>query len=390
MRRAIELTALVAALVMPARAPADELPAAVRSAYQIGTRDVTLRTDPARIPLRGSDWYGNSACPYFRAIVNGRGPFSFLLDTGASYTFVSEKLVKAARLTVVSHAPGHHVIVRIRELQLGPVVIRNDFAVVEDGLEDDAIFGFNSFASDYLTLDVRDRVLLVATKPIRLSPRAQWIPYVLRHRVPVIALRLDSKALPTLIDTGDDAYAWEATSADLHGLLFDRAPLPSAKVYNPVTGFTRTMMTSVDGVLRLGAFSSSRPAVAVNEALPLADIGIDVVKQFVVEFDRMRQRVGFDPLFAGRQFAVPGEFTLGFYISYRKPGRHVSDVLPGMAPERAGMREGDAIVRLNGRPAESVTHAQWRELVRKKSPMQVEWKSGSTVRSAAFHVVELK
>ncbi len=390
MRRALEVTALVAALVVPARASADELPAAIRSAYQIGTRNVALQTDPARIPLRGSDWYGNAACPYFRAIVNGHGPFTFLLDTGASYTFVSEKLVEAAHLTIVSHVPGHHVIVEIKDLRLGPVVIRNDFAVVEDGLEEDAIFGFNSFGSDYLTLDMRDRVLLVGTKPIRLSPRAQWMPYVLRHRVPVIGLALDSTPLPTLIDTGDDAYAWEATSAELRGLLFDRTPLPSTKVYNPVTGFTRTMMTSVDGVLRLGAFSSPRPAVAINEALPLADIGIDVVKQFVVEFDRVKHRVGFDPLFAGTEFAVPGEFTLGFYMSYRKPGRHVTDVLPGMAPARAGMKDGDVIVRLNSRPAQGVTHAQWRELVRRGGEVHVEWKSGSTVRSDVFRVVELK
>jgi hypothetical protein len=390
MRRPLEAAALVAALAMPARAAAGELPAAVRTAYQIGTREVALQTDPAQIPLRGSDWYGNTACPYFRAMVNGRGPFTFLLDTGASYTFVSAKLVKAARLAVVSREAGHHVIVKIDNLQLGPVVIRNDFAVVEDGLEEDAIFGFNSFGGDYLTLDMRDRVLTVGTKATRLSPRARWMPYVLRHRVPVIGLALGATVLPALIDTGDDAYAWEATSAELKGLLFDRTPLPSARVYNPVTGFTRTMMTSVDGVLRLGRFSSPRPAVAINEALPIGDIGIDVVKQFVVEFDRVRHRVGFDPLFAGTEFAVPGEFTLGFSISYRKPGRHVGDVLPGMAPERAGMKEGDVIVRLDGRPAQAVTKAEWRRLVRHAGEVHVEWKHGSTVRSTVFRVVELK
>lgn len=77
-------------------------------------------------------------------------------------------------------------------------------------------------------------------------------------------------------------------------------------------GATDTRITSVDGTLRLGSVYARRPAVAINESLPLPDIGVDVIEQFVMEFDRVHQRVGFQPV------------------------RRVKGVLTSSAPDKAG------------------------------------------------------
>jgi len=375
--------------VIPTRMSADELPLNVRHEYFTGTRDVLLATDPARISLDGTGWFGDFASPYMHVFVNGRGPFTFLFDTGSSFTILSSKVVKAAALDVVSQVPGHHEIVMMKDVQVGPVRMHNYFAVVADGNEVDGIFGFNSFGNDYLTFDFAHQSLLVSSRPIRLrSPIS--MQYTLSHHCPNIDLNIDGKTLSTLIDTGDDAYAWEATSHNLNGLLLDHQPVTSAKVVNGQTGTTRTLMTSVDGNLRLGPLSSSRPAVAINESLPVPDIGIDILDQFVVEFDRVHKRVDFQRVFNGTHFTVPGEITAGFYISYRQPGRHVSDVLPELAANSQGMRPGDTIVSVNGKSAASLSYRQWEGLLRAGRPILVAWVHDGQSHIFRFPVVELR
>jgi hypothetical protein len=208
--------------------------------------------------------------------------------------------------------------------------------------------------------------------------------------LPLIDLFADGVTLPTLIDTGDDAYGWEATSADLRGLLFDHSPVPSAIVFNGETGATKTTITSIDGRLVLGRTHSERPAVAINESLPVPDIGVSVIEQFVMEFDRAHHRVAFQPHFTGSQFVVPGEITTGFYISFRQPQRRVRDVLPGLGPARAGMRTGDLILTIDGRAAPAVNYRYWDELVQARRPVTVTWEHDGRARTATFPVVELR
>jgi S1-C subfamily serine protease len=111
--------------------------------------------------------------------------------------------------------------------------------------------------------------------------------------------------------------------------------------------------------------------------------------QFVVEFDRVHDRVDFQCLFGGTHFAVPGEITAGFYISYRQPGRRVSDVLRGLAADSQGMRPGDPIVSINGRIAASFSYRQWEELLRVGRTIQVAWLHDGQSHIFRFPVVEL-
>jgi hypothetical protein len=117
---------------------------------------------------------------------------------------------------------------------------------------------------------------------------------------------------------------------------------------------------------------------------------VDVIEQFVMEFDRVHRRVGFEPRFAGPEFAVPGFLTCGVGVSFREPVRRVRGVLAGTEPANAGMRAGDAVVSIDGRDARLVTYRQWDELVYKRAPIAIAWQHDGRTRSATFPVVELK
>jgi len=368
---------------------AAELPENVRRAYLMGASSVALPADPVTIPLQGTDWGGHYRSPYLRVFVNGRGPYTFLFDTGATVTIVSSKVARETSIPVVSHVPGHHAIAKAGEIDAGGVKMRDYYVVIADGDNVDGILGFNSFGKNALTFDLRHRTLVVGSKPQSL-PSGFWIPYVLNHRLPTVELSIDGRRLPTLIDTGDDAYAWEGTPDDLRGLLFDGTPVAAGVVYNGQTGATSTKITTVDGTLHLGPVYAPRPAVAINASLPLPDIGVDVIERFVMAFDRVHRRVGFEPLFGGRQFVVPGDLTCGVGVSFLEPVRRVKGILPGTAPARAGMRAGDAIVSIDGRDARIMTYRQWDELERARKPITFVWKRSGQTHSGTFPVVELK
>jgi hypothetical protein len=290
---------------------------------------------------------------------------------------------------VVSHVRGQHAIARANEIRVGDVTMHDYYAVITDGDDLDGILGFNSFGKYWLTFDWSRAALLVGTRPVPL-PSAFWLPCTLAKHLPIIGLFADGRRPPTLIATGDDAYAWEATSRDVKGLLFDHLPVPAATVFNGDTGATGTVVTSIDGSLALGRVFSNRPAVAINEALPVPDIGMGVIEQFIMEFDRIHRRVGFQPRFSGSQFAVPGEITVGFYIAYRQPGRRVSNVLPRLAPANAGMHTGDSILRINGMRASDVSYESWDRSLRNRRPVAIVWVHDGHALSKRFPVVELR
>lgn len=388
-RCSVSLLLLLPAAFVPASCPAAEIPESVHREYLMGAGSVRVATDPTTIPFSGTDWFGHYRSPYVQVFVNGRGPFTFLFDTGSNVTIFSTKVVEAASVAVINHVPGHHAIARANEVRVGSVSMRDYYAVVADGDDLDGILGFNSFGRNYLTFEFSSKALLVSQRAVPL-PSAFWLPYALKKHLPLIDLFADGRRLPTLIDTGDDAYGWEGTSKDLKGLLFDHSPVPSATVFNGQTGATKTLMTSIDGSLVLGPVHSERPAVAINESLPVPDIGIDVIDQFAMEFDRIHHRVAFQPYFSGSEFAVPGELTYGFYISFRHPERRVRDVLPGLAPARANMRAGDLIMDINGLRAASVSYESWDRLLRARRPVTVVWDDNGHVLSRNFPVLELR
>ena len=67
--------------------------------------------------MRGEDRNGFYECPYFQVYVNGKGPFTFLFDTGSSYTLVSDRVVEAARPAVAFDRGGERDVVRLESVE---------------------------------------------------------------------------------------------------------------------------------------------------------------------------------------------------------------------------------------------------------------------------------
>ncbi|HYP18151.1 MAG TPA: retropepsin-like aspartic protease, partial [Opitutus sp.] len=155
-----------------------------------------------------------------------RGPYHFLVDTGASVTLVSPEL--AARYAAKNAPPPTTPLVRVksadgetalltattlRRIELGDALFENVQALIYDcdeisahlGVRIDGILGFPLFRETILTLDYpQSRILLQRRSAQPLLPGTP-IPFNNDRKTPIIPLRLGEQTLVALIDSGSDA-----------------------------------------------------------------------------------------------------------------------------------------------------------------------------------------
>ncbi|HEX5182765.1 MAG TPA: PDZ domain-containing protein [Allosphingosinicella sp.] len=362
-----------------------ELTPEVRARLFAPTASVKLAAPAVTLRLDATDSSGHYKCAYLRAYVNGRGPFVFLLDTGASYSVVSSRVVAAARAPVVFDRGGHRDIVRIARMTIGGVTLDDLWAVrTDDNPGVDGLLGFPAFGASDLLFDFNARRLTISTAPIPLTGAFE-LPYLAPFNVPTVPVAIGGRTIQTLIDTGDDAFGLELRSAELAGATFVHPPIAAGDVLNGET-VQSTSLTTLKEPVVLGPVHADRAVVGINDSLPVGDFGYDMLRQFRFAIDPARGTIRFQPLFSGRRFEIRGDRTPGFGIVLRT-GR-VSRVVQGSAAERAGMKAGDRIVAIDGRPLGAFGQKRWDALLGLGRPLSVRWERGSSRYEAVLPVVE--
>ena len=310
-----------------------------------------------------------------------RGPYNFLIDTGATTTLVTPTLaqrygVKTHRLTG-EPAPGVQVTssegetlmleaVNLRRLELGDALFENVPSLVYDcndisvhlGLRIDGILGFPLFREVLLSLDYpHHRVLLASTKgAVALQP-GTVIHFENERRVPIIPVRIGDTTIMALIDTGSD------TTLRLNPigieLLFLQAPRPGPIVAS-LTGDRRQTVARLNGTVLLGDQVLEAPVVELLDEFPT--IGGGVLKYFVVTFDQENNRVTLHRD-TNTPVTFPSRRSTG--ISVTKAGAYwrVAGVIPESPAARAGIGEGDLITRINDEPVEQWSPERFQSLV---------------------------
>ena len=288
----------------PAIASAQELAPEVRARLFAPTADVPLASKIVSIPMRGTDRAGNGKCPYFRVYVNGKGPFTFLFDTGAAYTLVSSRVIDAAKPDVIVDRTRRDV-VHLRELKLDGATLRDVWAIHDDDFGVDGIIGFPAFGTTNLMFDFGRRELRVSDRPMPM-PRGLALPYKAEFNVPTVPVRIGGRSIQILIDTGDDSYGLGLKRDELGDAKLAYPPRPAGTVMNGANRQS-TAITELIEPVGFGRWRAERAAVAVNDDLPVGDFGYYMLKQFIFQIDPKRRTITFAPLFEGDQFrlAIP-------------------------------------------------------------------------------------
>lgn len=147
--------------------------------------------------------------------VNGRGPYQFLVDSGADTSVVGLRIARDLQLplgtpVLLNNMTDRNIVDRVKvdELTLGPTTVRNLElpALREQDLGGAGMIGIDALARQRLMMDFEKRTISVedaAVKPVRALP-GEIVVVAQRRRGQLILTQVKAAGLPleAVIDTG--------------------------------------------------------------------------------------------------------------------------------------------------------------------------------------------
>lgn len=235
--------------------------------------------------------------PFVQVMVNGKGPFRFVIDTGtAGEAFVSGQLADELQLptagqvhlTDPSKQGGQSVpLVMVQSLVVAGVVFR-DIKAVRHPLSQadgncDGMLGFGLFRDYLLTLDYPNRRLSLATGSVAPDGGQSVLPFRTPYGIPIVPLNIGGVEFQAQIDSGGTGLSLPATLVS--HLKFDSVPTLFGYAESLSTRF-ELRAAQLAGDVHLGGYTFPRPFVEIHSAFPVANFGSSAMQGFVFTFDQ--------------------------------------------------------------------------------------------------------
>jgi len=327
---------------------------------------------------------------YANVLVNGKGPFLLIFDTGG-HDLLMPATAKALALKVEGASPGTGAgeavvsvgFTRDVTFKIGDLVIKNQaiavlpFSSVEvEGFEEQGMIGFDVFRRFVTVIDYEKKTLTFID-PARFSPTGAGVavPFVFYNHLPEVDGSFEGKPARFDIDTGSRVeVTLTKPFVDANHLIAKHARGVRAVDGWGVGGRAVDYITR-GAELTLGPVKIDHLVVglATQSKGTFADpnyegnVGTALLKRFVVTFDYGNQLMYLQALPA----PVPDSGTFdraGFWINTSPKGFRIADLTAGGPAEKAGLKTGDDITAIDGVAAPSIALSAARERLRTDRP----------------------
>jgi hypothetical protein len=295
-----------------------------------------------------------------RAQINGRGPFTLLIDTGAVGVVLTpgaaarlEEWTRPAMLPAIG-ATGAIVPIRqrvwVEEMRVGEVEFRGLDAFVLDmtgfetvvGGELDGILGYRAFGDVLLTLDYLDGRVMLQRGEVS-DPGDGSVLRIEGQHVPWITIRTQGRPRRVIIDSGSSG---DFSLKKAENMGYVEAPRVVGTVL-AIGGHELRHVGRAAGTVELAGHVLEEPLVEPRSAVAL--MGTQIMKHFRVTFDQRKRRVRFD-----RDSLEPLSFRslygIGVGTLPTEGVLRITHIFEGLPAEAAGLRVGDVIETMDGRP----------------------------------------
>ncbi|HKS53633.1 MAG TPA: aspartyl protease family protein [Steroidobacteraceae bacterium] len=323
---------------------------------------------------------------YIEARVNGKGPYTFIVDTGG-HTLLSPRVIKEAGLESVgateTSGSGEKTetsgFARYREIAVGKARLRDQvgFAIEiydpsVEGIRVDGMIGFEYFSRFAVRLDY-GTLTMTTTDFAHFDAKdaGQAVPFKFYDHLPQVTGAIDGVPAVFDIDTGS------RSEIDVTGPTVARHKLRDkyVKGVSAITGWgvggpSRSYVARLPS-LTLHGIETPDVVAGLSEAKggsfsdPSYDgnIGSGFLKRFAVTFDYSHQTMYLDrikptPVDAGRFDRS------GMWINAVNDAYEIKSIAASSPAAAAGLAEGDLITSLNGQPAVAATLSDARMMLR--------------------------
>jgi hypothetical protein len=242
--------------------------------------------------------------PYVMVVVNGKGPFRFILDTGTGGdAIVTAELadqlglpqVGEARLNDPTGLGGRSApLVSIDSLRIASVDFRAIKAVRHNLPAGDGscqgMLGFTLFRDYLLTLDYPTGRMSLLRGSLVADKERSVLDFRMPDGIPIISMRVGDRIIDAEIDSGGAGLSLpEQVAASLR---FSSQPEIFGKGESLSTRFQiKAGKLATD--VHVGQFTFAGPWVEVNPAFPLANFGSWPLQHFAVTFDQRNLLIRF-------------------------------------------------------------------------------------------------
>jgi Aspartyl protease len=235
--------------------------------------------------------------PFVQVMVNGKGPFTFGIDTGTGgEALVSPGLIEQLQLPVTGEIemgdpsgknPMKAPVMGIDLLVVAGVEFKNVKAPrfqpsARDG-QCDGILGFVLFRDWVLTMDYPGARLTLAAGAIKPDGGETVIPFSMPNDVPVIELRVGDRKVDAHVDSRGAGLSLPQKFAT--DLKFDSEPVVIGRG-KTVSNTFEIKGALLNGDVRVAGYTFTHPFVAINGVLPMANFGAVPLHNFAVSFDQ--------------------------------------------------------------------------------------------------------
>jgi hypothetical protein len=326
---------------------------------------------------------------YVQASVDGKGPFTFIVDSGG-HTLLSSHIVTEAGLKPIGQSvqsgagEGHSTIgyVHYNEIAIGAARLRNQTGFATEiydksieGVPVDGMVGFELIRRMVTTIDY-GRHTIAFTDPKRFAADSALgvaVPFVFYDHLPDVAGSIGDLPATFNIDTGSRSEI-DITSPFVaaHQLRERFTKGTSAVTGWGVGGPTRDYVVRLPA-LKLGAVEVDDIVAGLSDAKHGsisnpnydANVGGGLLKRFVVTLDYAHE-----VMYLRRITPTPpdvGTFDRsGLWINAKDGGYAITDVAKNSGGARAGLVVGDIITNIDGKTVRAADLAGTRRMLRDK------------------------
>lgn len=267
-------------------------PAVIDDTLAIGGEDINARKVRTRMTVE--------------VLINARGPYRFIVDSGADSSVVGWRIAREQQLPAGSPAILNGITASARvervlvdELTLGPSTIRNLElpALEERDLGGQGMIGIDALAGQRLMMDFEKRVIKVedSSRPAQRLD-GEFILVARRRRGQLILTQVRAANLPVeaVIDTGSEITIGNLALRDrlIRG---HRDKFVTVEVTG-VTGVTIPLQVARIGELRLGSVTLRNVPMAFADVPPFAVFGLSKEPSLLLGTDLLEKfrRVSLD------------------------------------------------------------------------------------------------